>query len=54
VSLLGRWNWWPGKLTEMDFALARESASTTTENGDGNAAGATEPGRSPTPTPTLE
>jgi len=20
VSLLGRWNWWPGKLAEMDLA----------------------------------
>jgi RND superfamily putative drug exporter len=22
VSLLGRWNWWPGKLAEMDLADA--------------------------------
>ena len=41
VSLLGRWNWWPGKLTEMDFALARSSSAAGEATGDGE--GATEP-----------
>jgi RND superfamily putative drug exporter len=30
VSLLGRWNWWPGKLTEMDLVPAAESAAADT------------------------
>jgi RND superfamily putative drug exporter len=25
VSLLGRWNWWPGKLAEMDLAIPATS-----------------------------
>lgn len=27
VSLLGRWNWWPGRLTEMDQATPEERAA---------------------------
>jgi len=33
VSLLGRWNWWPGKLTEMDEATGGPSV-----DGDGTTA----------------
>jgi len=52
VSLLGRWNWWPGKLTEMDMVLARDPVSA--EESDGRTA--TTPGRSevPSPAPSTE
>ena len=39
VSLLGRWNWWPGKLAEMDLVVASSS-------GEGDADGPTSGGRS--------
>jgi RND superfamily putative drug exporter len=52
VSLLGRWNWWPGKLTEMDSVLAR--ASTEADPGAGRSASSLGPTGIPTPAPTLE
>jgi len=30
VSLLGRWNWWPGKLAEMDLVTASAPAMPNT------------------------
>ena len=48
VSLLGRWNWWPGKLAEMDHVAA---GSSEPEDPD-RVAGATR--SSPAPAPSLD
>jgi RND superfamily putative drug exporter len=51
VSLLGRWNWWPGKLTEMDSVLARASAEADPA---GRSASSLGPRGVPVPAPTPE
>jgi len=50
VSLLGRWNWWPGKLAEMDLAVAPSSG----EAQAGTAARTVAPLSVPTQAGTLE
>jgi RND superfamily putative drug exporter len=50
VSLLGRWNWWPGKLAEMDLVPASSSAAPDGEPDDGP----TGPVSAPTSPPALD